>query len=74
MVSIVSGDSMIKISLGSLEMLVRKNSQVESFAGYGTLVGFALGAIIGASIHQEPTFHQGVGISYQVKAWCVVES
>ena len=38
MVSIVSGDSMIKISVDSLGMLVRKNSQVESVA-VGLVIG-----------------------------------
>ncbi len=55
-VNLVCGNSAVQIRVDSLSMLIRhKESHFWSGAGYGTLVGIAVGAIVGLATYQKPT-------------------
>lgn len=53
-VFLISGISVIQISVDSLSLLTRsKGSDLWSDAGYGTLVGSGVGALVGAASYHE---------------------
>lgn len=55
-VNLFCGSSVVQISVDSLSMLIRhKESHFWSGAGYGTLAGITVGAIVGLATYHKPT-------------------
>jgi hypothetical protein len=55
-VNLISSSAVIKIPIDSLKTLIRHGeSHFWGGAGYGSLIGFAVGAIIGAGTYHKPT-------------------
>jgi hypothetical protein len=55
-VNLISGNSVVQISVDSLSMLIRHGeTQFWSGAGYGTLAGVAVGAFVGLAADEKST-------------------